>query len=131
MIASGNRALCLDDEGVLAWIEMSPDALKQLWTHEVGGYTWGFPCAEEERFYYRDGERIPVAPIPSFPVHDWLDEHSALYALVFQALTRVPQLRDRWEESGLIYAPIALFYDQQVTVLQKEFDNDWKWRCRT
>ncbi len=52
-----------------------------------------------------------------FPLHDFLDARSALYASVFDWLSRIPALTRRWEASGLIYSSPMIYYSSQVGIL--------------
>lgn len=87
-------------------------------------------------YFIADGEKtalrgtpIPTSPIERrtsqpdsltrspYPLNDFLDAHSALYAAVFDQLARIPALRRRWEASELLYARKAIYYSSQVGVL--------------
>jgi SGNH hydrolase-like domain, acetyltransferase AlgX len=63
-------------------------------------------------------EKVPVTRSP-FPVHDWLDAHSALYAFAFQELAGIDLLRERWEESGRLHRQIAVFGRPQTDILRR------------
>jgi hypothetical protein len=56
-------------------------------------------------------------PPAGFRCHDFLDAHSALYALLFERLSWIPSVRRAWEASGLIVAPIDLFYGGELAPL--------------
>ena len=89
-------------------------------------------------FALRDGELVlegvpvPPEPFPStnsespteagspFPIHDFLDASSAVYALIFDRLAQIETLRRHWEESGLLFAQIDLFYPSQVGMLRRQ-----------
>lgn len=60
--------------------------------------------------------KVPGAPSP-FPIHDWFDEHSALYAFAFQRLAGIDALRARWEASGRMHRQITVFGRQQTDIL--------------
>jgi lysophospholipase L1-like esterase len=62
--------------------------------------------------------KVPAAPSP-FPIHDWLDARSALYAFTFQKLAGIGFLRDRWEESGRLHRQVAVFGRQQTDILRR------------
>jgi hypothetical protein len=59
-----------------------------------------------------------------FPVHDFLDGSSALYAALFNLLARIPALRQRWEAGGLLYARENVFYSGQVGILSTKLSAD-------
>lgn len=84
--------------------------------------------ADDDKIALR-GTPVPRSPIENrsglpdsltrspFPLHDFLDAHSALYAAAFDQLARIPALRRRWEASELLYARKAIFYSSQVGML--------------
>ena len=59
-----------------------------------------------------------------FPFHDFLDARSSLYALAFQRLVQIPALRTHWEETGLLFAQVDLFYASQLGMLRKRVGAD-------
>ena len=64
-----------------------------------------------------------------FPVHDFLDAHSALYAFVFDRLSQILWFRDRWVDSGLVFTQVDLFYPSQMGMLKRQTspsDNAWR-----
>lgn len=71
---------------------------------------------------YRESgsEGRPAPPAPAFPVHAWLDVHSACYALGFQSLTRIEALRQRWQASGLLPEQSDVFIRGHLPMLEKQ-----------
>ena len=64
--------------------------------------------------------KIPGELRPSYPIHDWLDSHSGLYAMIFHRLTSIEILRRHWQECGLLYEQETVFYPQQLEILEVE-----------
>jgi hypothetical protein len=59
-----------------------------------------------------------------FPLHDFLDAHSALYAAVFGQLARIPALRRRWEAAELLYPQKTIYYSGQVGILRTKLSGE-------
>lgn len=51
-----------------------------------------------------------------FPTHDFFDANSALYALAFDRISRVPSIKKRWEKTELLYPQVEAFYAGQVGI---------------
>ncbi|MBZ0267107.1 hypothetical protein K8I85_03045 [bacterium] len=67
-----------------------------------------------------ESRKVPMAP-SRFPVHDWLDNHSALYSVVFERLSTLPSLRSAWEGSGLVPRQVAVFGREEIDILRKTY----------
>lgn len=81
-------------------------------------------------YLVRNERKVPVTPVEEYRLHDWLDGHSSLYALVFHHLARVTSLRQRWLESGLLHRQVLVFGPQQIDVLSRplttELEQAWQ-----
>jgi hypothetical protein len=85
-------------------------------------------------------QKVPVTTSPQFGLHDWLDSHSTLDALVFHRLATVASLRQRWQESGLLHRQVLVFGPEEVRLLRQNLDPEfvtswviterllWRWR---
>ncbi len=77
----------------------------------------GVPPPEPGR---RDGSAWSAGNFASpTPVHDFLDRHSALYALVFERLSGFDAVRRRFEAMQLLYPQIDVYSLDQVGILSK------------
>jgi len=77
----------------------------------------GTPVPEK----FRKSVTVPNSQLrTTFPVHDFLDANSALYAATFEALARIPWLRQQWEERKLLYSQESVYYAWQVGVLRAQ-----------
>jgi hypothetical protein len=87
------------------------------------------------------GIPVPKMPFPEnpknadthtrspFPIHDFFDANSALYAWVFDRLSRIPSLKKRWEKAELLYPQVDVFYASQLWILNtrvSEYDPIWQ-----
>ncbi len=73
---------------------------------------------------------VPVVYEPRFELHDWLDTHSALYALVFHRLATIDSVRERWEASGLLHEQVGVFYPAHLWMMRsrpnKKLTSAWE-----
>ena len=76
----------------------------------------GTPVPERTRIGAGLSHEFPAFLSPH-PVHDFLDSRSALYAALFEFLSRWGPIRELWEQKGLLYPQAGIFYAGQVGVL--------------
>jgi hypothetical protein len=77
-------------------------------------------------YVLRISEKIPLTPNKAFPLHDWLDSHSSLYALLFHRLAGIESLRRRWLETGLLHKQVPIFSPDQVNLFRKRPVREFK-----
>jgi hypothetical protein len=101
--------------------EQQYGALKPYYRWVDGKLTvQGTPIPEKPR-RVNNPESMTRSP---FPVHDFLDANSAIYASAFSVLARIPILKKRWEEQHLLYRQESVYYRWQLAVLRTKPPDD-------
>lgn len=70
MIAFDGRALVLDDEGRLVFLQLNPQEHRVVAEWSVGEYTWAHLGVDESHLYFRDGDDLVALKLEAGPSSD-------------------------------------------------------------